>query len=219
MRVLIGTILLVGIGVASYLLGGAAREAFFPSAPRVEMGSSLVYLDADTGNGSGTHLGGGLILTAAHVVGANETMKVITDAGQELEAKPLWSNEKLDVALLQVEGKLAAKQRPLACRKAEVGEEVWSYGNPLWMRGVTTRGFVSSTPQEIKETGLRAMVITAPMAPGMSGGPVVDVYGAIIGINTAITMMPAGPFQPNMTTGLMLSVPAEVICPLFGRPV
>lgn len=173
--------------------------------------SPTVLLTVMGGNGSGVILPGGYILTAAHVARISpEAIMVTADNGESTTlVDVLWMSDEYDIALLKVrDAKFlkAASSADIACRTAEIGEDIRAEGNPFAVRFVTQWGKIGSKVQSIGHWR-QAFSIGAPLAPGMSGGPVYDAEGRVVGINVGIS--PVG--------GFYIAVPSSTACMLMGR--
>jgi S1-C subfamily serine protease len=186
--------------------------------------SSTVYIDIDGhGHGSGVYLGHGLVLTAAHVANADvKKLTVKTNKTGEYEAKLIWSIKSADVALIDIgenaDSSIAAS--PLACRKPVEGELVRSEGNPLGEKWLKTWGRVAGeTGPRYDNDALTPLDMT--ILPGVSGGPVFDKDGYVIGLNDAVMLMPllGSPFGGAQVTGIGYMVPSYVACRFMGRDV
>jgi serine protease Do len=144
------------------------------------------------GNGAGViWTSGGKIVTNHHVVaGAGRGGLVVEQPnGQSHEARVLASNPALDLALLQID----AQNLPAApvgdSRGLRVGELVIAVGHPWGQRDVVTAGIVSGVGVlEAARGGWRAQYIRSDvrLAPGNSGGPLLNARGQVIGINAMI---------------------------------
>ena len=128
----------------------------------------------------------GLILTNNHVVGRRSPIVILND-DREFESKPIARNPDMDLALLSI---YAANLTPLvpAPVAPRVGEMVFAFGHPWGERNVVTRGIVSAALSAQARNGERFPVIRsdATLAPGNSGGPLVNANGEVIGINAMI---------------------------------
>jgi serine protease Do len=192
---LIPAVLLVGTVMP--VDGGAERVG-----PTVE-------LSIPGGHGSAVSVGNGYFLTAAHVVATvrdgNATIRF--DDGTEMAGiEIMWANTRYDIALFRMKGTKDIEARGIQCVDPKVGDWVTSEGNPISINDVTTYGRVASAPQELGHWAL-AFNMTAMVSPGMSGGPVFNEAGEIVGINVGM-----GQGMP-----LYLAVPGSVICSLMGR--
>ncbi|MBI5842735.1 MAG: trypsin-like peptidase domain-containing protein [Chloroflexi bacterium] len=128
----------------------------------------------------------GLILTNNHVVGRRSPIVILND-DREFESKLIARNPDMDLALLSI---YATNLTPLVPAPAapRVGEMVFAFGHPWGERNVVTRGIVSAVLLAQARNGERFPVIRsdATLAPGNSGGPLVNANGEVIGINAMI---------------------------------
>lgn len=173
--------------------------------------SPHVRLEASGGLGSGVHIGNGLVITAAHVVSQNKSMKVFGDDNRVLDeaGEVLWSNAKYDVALIRLH-KPALKSAPLMCAPNFTSQAVWAYGNPMGVKAVYTRGEVVG-PARKWEIWASVVPVSGPIIYGQSGGGVLDADGGVVGIAVGLLMTPAG------IASFGWIVPARVVCDLMGR--
>jgi serine protease Do len=195
------------VGVA--VVGGALLWPVPAGSEDDVLVGPTVKIKIPGGHGSAVHMGNGYYLTAAHVLATvrdgNATIRY--DDGSEMQGiEVMWINTKYDVAMFRVEGQETVEARDLQCVDPKVGDFVTSEGNPLSLTSVTTYGRISSAPQA---AGHWASVINidAGVAPGMSGGPVFNEDGEIVGINVGM-----GQGMP-----IYLAVPGSVVCGLLGR--
>lgn len=179
-----------------------------PPTPTI---TATVKVETATGHGSGVHIGGGLILTAAHVVSKQDTATIKT-TDDTRGAEVLWASTAYDVALLSTsEADLQALQ--LSCDTPAVGTPVIAYGNPLAMEFVRTAGqVIGPVGSALGIPG--AYPVDMTIIPGMSGGPVV-ADGQVVGISMAVMTYPVG--FGSQLTGIGMVVSGEAICSLMGR--
>jgi len=129
----------------------------------------------------------GLILTNHHVIGKHTPVVLLQD-DRELEARLVAQDEEVDLALLAVEAADLASVQP-APSLPRVGEMVFAFGHPWGQRGYVSSGIVSALPtaQTRGTRGSLTLIRTdAPLAPGNSGGPLVNGAGEVVGINAMI---------------------------------
>jgi|SRR5215216_946820 len=128
----------------------------------------------------------GLILTNNHVVGRHTPVILLQD-DREYESKLVARDPDVDLALLSID---ATGLTPLqaASVSPRVGEMVFAFGHPWGQRNTVTRGIVSAlvTAQNRRGDTLPIVRSDAPLAPGNSGGPLVNANGEVVGINAMI---------------------------------
>jgi serine protease Do len=128
----------------------------------------------------------GLILTNNHVVGRHTPVVVLQDDG-EYEARLLARDPGVDLALLEI----AAGDLPAAAPASgtpRIGEMAFAFGHPWGQRNTVTQGVISAvTSAETRDRRTIPVLRTdVPLAPGNSGGPLVNAAGEVIGVNTLI---------------------------------
>jgi serine protease Do len=175
----------------------AAPSQKKPQGPEVQASGSGFFISPE-----------GYILTNNHVVENAETIKVTLNDKRELNAKVIGRDEGTDLAVLKVEGNGPFPYVNFEDRaKPRVGDWVLAIGNPLGLGGTATAGIVSTIGRNLKDTSSQFVdyiQIDAPINRGNSGGPTFDVYGRVIGINTAI-------YSPNGgSIGIGFDIPADV---------
>jgi serine protease Do len=136
----------------------------------------------------------GYILTNNHIVENAQKTKVFTAQGEEFVAKVIGTDPRTDVALIKIE----AKNNPFAelgdSAKVQVGEWVLAIGNPLGMEHTVTAGIVSAKGRQLDldVNSYEDFIQTdAAINRGNSGGPLVNMKGEVIGINSNI-LTPTG---------------------------
>jgi serine protease Do len=128
----------------------------------------------------------GLILTNNHVVGRHLPIVMLQDDG-EYESKLIARDPDIDLALLSIDASGLIPLKP-ASVSPRVGEMVFAFGHPWGQRNTVTRGIVSAliTAQNRRGDQLPIVRSDASLAPGNSGGPLVNARGELIGINAMI---------------------------------
>ena len=130
----------------------------------------------------------GLILTNNHVIGRQAPIVVLQNDG-EYEARLLARDPDVDLALLSIEAARLAPLKPVS-REASprIGELVFAFGHPWGQRNTVTRGIVSALGFAQNRRGDTLPIVRSdvPLAPGNSGGPLVNAYGQVVGINAMI---------------------------------
>jgi serine protease Do len=127
----------------------------------------------------------GYVLTNAHVVeGADEVYVTLTDK-REYKAKIIGLDKRTDVALVKIEGSNLPRLNFGDSNKLRVGEWVIAIGSPFGLDNTVTAGIISA---KARDTGDYLPLIQTDVAvnPGNSGGPLINMRGEVIGINSQI---------------------------------
>jgi len=149
---------------------------------------SLVRVhDGHRGGGAGSiwHPDG-LIVTNAHVVQGRSVQVTLPD-GACLPASLLGYDAELDLAALSVDATGLTPIKIGESRNLRPGQWVLALGHPLGVHGAATVGVFIGAGSEFDQvaTGGRELIaFAAPLRPGNSGGPLLDVHGRLVGINT-----------------------------------
>ena len=155
----------------------------------------------------------GYFLTNAHVIEGGESCMALLADGRHFEAAMVGFDQKRDVAVLKI---LDAPKLPAVeigdSEALEVGETVYAIGNPLGieLRGTFTNGIVSAIDRDVL-VGDRTMTLiqtNAAMNEGNSGGPLINAYGQVVGLNTI--KMSAGSGETGVE-GLGFSIPSRTV--------
>jgi serine protease Do len=144
----------------------------------------------------------GYVLTNAHVVaGADEVYVTLTDK-REFKAKVLGSDTRTDVALLKIDGTRLPALTMGDSNKIRVGEWVVAIGSPFNLENTVTAGIISA---KARDTGEYLPLIQSDVAvnPGNSGGPLINMRGEVIGINSQIATL-SGAYN-----GISFAVPID----------
>ncbi|HCI82718.1 MAG TPA: peptidase S1, partial [Ktedonobacter sp.] len=154
---------------------------------RVQPGIVQVHTE---GRGAGTGIiwdARGHIITNHHVVARdNAQVRVLLADGRMLDAKVLKSNPQLDLALLKV---TAENLQPLVgadSSKLRIGEWLFAIGHPWGQRWVVTAGIMSGIIVPANNPALKYIKSDVRLAPGNSGGPLLNADGEVVGINAMI---------------------------------
>ena len=132
---------------------------------------------------------GGYIMTNAHVVEGAAKITVRLDSGEEYQGRVIGSDEETDLAILKID---AGKDLPFVklgnSDRARVGEWVLAIGSPFGLSKTVTAGIISQTRRETPNTtSFQKFIQTdAAINRGNSGGPLVNMDGEVIGINSQI---------------------------------
>ena len=130
----------------------------------------------------------GIIVTNNHVISEAEDILVTIDGGEDYEAKVIGADPLSDLAVLKI--KSNKKFKPVKfgdSDKARIGDWVIAIGNPLGLSGTVTAGIISARNRNIGMSRYEDFIQTdASINQGNSGGPLFNMDGEVIGINTAI---------------------------------
>lgn len=140
------------------------------------------------GVGSGFILNAdGYIVTNEHVVRGATSIEVEFSNGDKFEGHVVGADRKTDIALVYVEGAIGMTSIPLGDSDAvRPGEWVVAIGNPFELNHTVTAGIVSAKHRSLHGAYDDFIQTDAAINPGSSGGPLVNLKGEVIGINTAI---------------------------------
>jgi serine protease Do len=184
---------------------GGAPHGQGEDAPRSRKSNSL---------GSGFVIDpSGIVVTNNHVVADSSEVTVIFNDGQKLKAEVLGRDAKVDVAVLRVK-----PEKPLKAvnfgdsDKMRVGDWVMAVGNPFGLGGTVTAGIVSARNRNIDSGPYDNYLQTdASINKGNSGGPLFNMAGEVIGINTAI-LSPSGG-----SIGIGFASPSSTVLPVISQ--
>jgi S1-C subfamily serine protease len=178
-----------------------AVELVAPAVVKIDVSSrDAKGRERGAGSGSGfVFASEGLILTNAHVVGDARhagALKVVLPDGRTCDGTTIGTDEDTDLAVVKISaGGLSALTLGSA-RTLRQGQLVVAIGNPFGFQHTVTAGVVSATGRSLRSrTGrlMNGLIQTdAALNPGNSGGPLVDVRGDVVGINTAVIMPAQG---------------------------
>jgi len=164
--------------------------------PRQQSSGSGFFISAD-----------GYIVTNNHVVEGADEISVTLKDGRELKAKVIGTDENTDLAVIKVEGNGFTFVTFEDSAKPRVGDWVIAVGNPFGLGGTATAGIVSAYGRNLNDeqsSFVDYVQIDAPINRGNSGGPTFDVYGRVIGVNSAIFSPTGG------SVGIGFAIPADV---------
>lgn len=155
----------------------------------------------------------GYIVTNNHVVEKADEISVILSDDTRLEAKVVGRDPKTDIALLKVESEKALPAIEWGnSDDAEVGDWVIAIGNPFGLGGSVSAGIISARARDINAGPFDDFLQTdAAINRGNSGGPLFNIEGEVIGINTAI-------FSPSGgNVGIGFATPSDLVKPIISQ--
>src|SRR6187549_3383441 len=155
----------------------------------------------------------GLVVTNNHVISEADEVSVILNDGTTLKAEVVGRDQKTDLALIKV-----TPTKPLKAvkfgdsDKLRLGEWVIAIGNPFSLGGTVTAGIVSARNRDIQSGPYDNYIQTdASINRGNSGGPLFNLDGDVIGVNTAIISPSGG------SIGIGFAVPAKTVVSVIDQ--
>jgi serine protease Do len=175
--------------------GSAGRHAHRNTGPKAMAAGSGFFISPD-----------GYIVTNNHVIENADSIKVTLSDQRELTAHLVGRDPLTDLAVIKVDGTKFPYVNFESQAKPRVGDWVIAIGNPYLLGGTVTAGIVSSEGRNIpgENQVVPYLQIDAPINRGNSGGPTFDVYGRVIGVNTAIFSESGG------SVGIGFAIPADL---------
>jgi serine protease Do len=155
----------------------------------------------------------GLVVTNNHVIAEADEVNVILNDGSTLKAEVIGRDQKTDLALLKVKPtKLLKAVKFGDSEKLRLGEWVIAIGNPFSLGGTVTAGIVSARNRDIQSGPYDNYIQTdAAINRGNSGGPLFNLNGEVIGVNTAIISPSGG------SIGIGFAVPSKTVVPVIDQ--
>lgn len=184
---LLGCLLAVALVAAFLLLAGCQTQV---QRPDIEaLSRSVVYIQRATGRFvTGWVLDEGRVITVAHGEmqgGAlGSTVSVLFRDGEVLGGAVTWANPRLDIAVVSVSVPLGYAAASLSCGPIRTGQPIVAVGHPARLLWVSSFGYVAtlSIPQPRPGFSRSQAVVQLSVAGGMSGAPVFDHAGQVIGM-------------------------------------
>ena len=186
-----------------------------------QVNPATVLVVADQGENASVGTGiimtsDGYIVTNAHVISGGRSCWIALDTGYTYDAELVGYDEDQDLAVLKA---VDAEDLPTAefgdSDQCRVGDTVYAIGNPLGveLRGTLTEGIISAINRNVQMEG-RVMTLiqtTAALNNGNSGGPLINEYGQVIGVNT-LKMSGSGNAEEATVEGLGFALPSSSFC-------
>lgn len=153
----------------------------------------------------------GYIVTNNHVIQDADEITVILSDDTALKAELIGRDAKVDIALLKVDAKRKLPYVDFGdSDKARVGDWVMAIGNPFGLGGTVTAGILSAKTRDINAGPYDSFLQTdAPINRGNSGGPLFNMDGQVVGVNTAIYSPSGG------SVGIGFASPANLLKPVL----
>ena len=173
---------------------------------------SVVLIQTNLGLGSGfVYDTKGHIITNHHVIEGAETIQVSFLDGNISSASVVGMDIYSDIAVIKVDPEVTTLYPVVLGSSSElaVGVPVAAMGNPFGLSDTLTVGIVSSLERTLTAAGNYVIIdiiqIDAAVNPGNSGGPLVNIYGQVVGVNTAIES------ETGTFTGIGFAVPSDTV--------
>ena len=185
---------------------------------------SVVSISSMTSSGTSSGTGiimssDGYVITNHHVITGALVISVLTNDNQEFEAALVGSDEMSDLAVLKIDARGLQAAEFGDSSKLRVGDSVVAIGDPLGvqLRGTMTNGIISAINRDLT-VGDRTMTLiqtNAALNNGNSGGPLINCYGQVIGINT---VKMSSYYSASATVeGLGFAIPISVAKPIIDE--
>jgi uncharacterized protein YjdB len=161
----------------------SAKDIYAKCGPAtVEISASNSYASS---LGSGFFIADGMIVTNYHVINGMEKIQVKTKDNETFNVNTILGyEEELDIAILKIDSKnqslVISQEDPVA------GEDIYTLGSPFGLTGTISSGIITTISRIFENVDY--IQIDAPISPGNSGGPLVNTYGEVVGINTMYIM-------------------------------
>ncbi len=157
----------------------------------------------------------GLVVSNFHVVGGATEIRIVLNDRREFDAEVLLADEISDLAVLRMKDADGLVAMPLRrSDQVEVGDLVLAIGNPFGVGQTVSSGIISGLARSGGAlANARAYFIQtdAPINPGNSGGALVDMTGALVGINTSILTRSGG------SNGIGFAIPADLVATFLAQ--
>ncbi len=177
-----------------------------------QLKDSVVLIQTDLGLGSGfVYDKQGHIVTNHHVIEDAETIQVTFLDGNITSATIVGMDIYSDLAVIKVDPKVTTVNPVVLGSSSDlaVGEPVAAMGNPFGLSDTLTVGIVSSLQRTLDATGGYVIIdiiqIDAAVNPGNSGGPLVNIKGQVVGVNSAIQS------ETGLFTGIGFAIPSDTV--------
>jgi S1-C subfamily serine protease len=163
---------------------------------------------------------GVVAVTNNHVVGGAEPAKVYVTLsdGRIIQPSRVWADPESDISLLQLDDETLPTVELGDSDKVRRGQWVLAFGSPFGLNQTVTHGIISATDRGQINLGSTIRIkeflqTDAAINPGSSGGPLVDLDGRVVGINTAIAS------KSGDNSGVSFSIPANMVKRIAGQLV
>lgn len=163
----------------------------------------------------------GHIITAYHVIQNKHALRVTLSDGKSVSVHLVGMDPELDIAVLKVDNQMTFEPLPFGNSESIApGMIVLACGNPYGLGPTVSRGIISARERKLVDSGLDLIQMDAPIFPGNSGGPLINIRGEIIGINKSVL-----PNTEKNYAGIGFAIPSNLVQHSFeqicehGRPM
>jgi S1-C subfamily serine protease len=177
-----------------------------------QLKGSVVLIETNLGLGSGfVYDTEGRIITNHHVIEDADTIQVTFLDGNITSANVVGMDIYSDLAVIEVDPEVTTLHPVVLGNSSDltVGEPVAAMGNPFGLSDTLTAGIVSSVERTLEAEGNYVIIdiiqIDAAVNPGNSGGPLVNLKGQVVGVNTAIQS------ETGTFTGIGFAIPSDTV--------
>lgn len=189
----------------------ALQDIYDQNIPSVVSITSQSYAGASSGTGV-IVASDGYLVTNAHVIEGAQLISVLLTDGRQFSARVVGTDEATDLAVLSIDAEDLLPARFGSSEQLRVGDSVVAIGDPLGveLRGTMTDGIISAINRDVVVDGrvLSLIQTNAALNPGNSGGPLIDCFGRVIGINT----MKIGDYVTSAgVEGLGFAIPSDLM--------
>lgn len=167
------------------------------------LASSVVEIRSQRGNGTGIMWGGGLVITNAHCAPGGPVQ--VAMGGASLMGELIAHARDHDLALVRVNSITGTPFELRSVGTARVGELVFAHGHPLGVRNSLAMGVIHTIARNPRSREPRFIVADIRLAPGNSGGPLVDAEGRLLGVNSMVV------------NGLGVAIPTDAVVRFIER--
>lgn len=193
----------------------SVSDAMVEAVKRVAPAVVTVTVTGSTGQGSGSGViisDQGYIITNNHVVSGGSRYFVLFADGTRREAKLIGTDSLNDIAVLKVDGEVPGVAAIGDSSALQPGETVLAIGSPLGnFRNTVTAGVVSALNRSVPGSGMEGLIQTdAAINSGNSGGPLINLRGEVVGINTLVVRNDLGFGSSAPVEGLGFAVPSSI---------
>ncbi|WP_298818141.1 S1C family serine protease [Chloroflexus sp.] len=190
-------------------------DAMVAAVKRVAPAVVTVTVESSTGRGSGSGViinDQGYIITNNHVVENGRRYYILFADGSRREAQLVGTDSLNDIAVLKVDGEVPGVAAIGDSAALQPGETVLAIGSPLGnFRNTVTAGVVSALNRSVPGSGMEGLIQTdAAINSGNSGGPLINLKGEVVGINTMVVRNDLGFGTSAPVEGLGFAVPSSI---------